>query len=82
MIMKSSVYDLLADFARIYLPALATFYLSLAEIWGLPYKEQISASIMAVCALMGAFLKLSSAKYFDAAAKEVCEALKEEEADK
>lgn len=65
MIMKDKTYNILADLARIYLPAIATFYISLAEIWNLPLKEEISASIMALCVLLGAFLKVSSNKYFD-----------------
>lgn len=65
MILKDKTYNVLADLARIILPAFAAFYLTISEIWGLPYGEQISASVMALCALLGAFLKVSSNKYFD-----------------
>ena len=64
MILKETTYDILADLARIILPAFATFYLTMADTWHLPYGEQVSATIMACCALMGAFLKTSSKKYF------------------
>lgn len=65
MILKESTYNLLADLARIILPAFATFYLVLADTWHLPYGERVSATIMGVCALLGAFLKTSSKKYFN-----------------
>ena len=63
MKMSNKVYDVLKDIAQIYLPALATLYLTLAGIWGLPYGEQVSASIMAVDACLGGFLKISSNQY-------------------
>ena len=65
MIMKDKTYDILANRARIILPAVAAFYITLSEIWSLPYGEQVSATIMAICALLGAFLKVCSSKYFD-----------------
>lgn len=65
MILKDKTYDVLAGLARLILPAFATFYLALADTWSLPYGEQVSATIMAICALLGAFLKISSNKYFD-----------------
>ena len=63
MKMSNKVYDVLKDIAQIVLPAAATFYLALAGIWGLPYGEQVSATIMAVDTLLGAILKISSSKY-------------------
>ena len=63
MKLSNKVYDVLKDIAQIVLPALATFYLALAGIWGLPYGEQVSATIMAVDTCLGAFLKISSSQY-------------------
>lgn len=82
MILKDKTYNILADLARIVLPALATFYLAFADIWHLPYGEQVSATIMAVCALLGAFLKISSNKYFDAGTITFINALHEEDEEK
>ena len=42
MTMSNKVYDVLKFIAQIVLPALATFYLTLAGIWGLPFGEQVS----------------------------------------
>ena len=61
--MSDKVYDALKFIAQIVLPALATFYLTLAGIWSLPYGEQISGTIMAIDTLLGAILMISSTKY-------------------
>lgn len=63
MIMNSKVYDVLKFIAQIVLPAIATFYLTLAGIWGLPFGEQVSATVMAVDTLLGAILMISSNAY-------------------
>lgn len=81
MIMNDRTYNVLADLARIILPAFATFYLAMADVWSLPYGEQVSATIMAVCALLGAFLKVSSNKYFDEGTITFLDALHEEDND-
>ena len=61
--MSNKVYDVLKFIAQIVLPALATFYLTLAGIWGLPFGEQVSGTIMAVDTFLGAVLMISSNKY-------------------
>lgn len=63
MIMNSKVYDILKFIAQIVLPAIATFYMTLSGIWGLPYGEQVSATVMAVDTLLGAVLMISSNAY-------------------
>ena len=63
MTMSNKVYDVLKFIAQIVLPALATFYLTLAGIWGLPFGEQVSGTIMAIDTLLGAVLMISSNKY-------------------
>lgn len=61
--MSDKLYDVLKFIAQIVLPALATFYLTLAGIWSLPYGEEISGTIMAIDTLLGACLMLSSKNY-------------------
>ncbi len=63
MKMSNKVYDIFKFIAQILLPALATFYLTLAGIWGLPFGEQVSGTVMAIDTLLGAILMLSSNKY-------------------
>lgn len=61
--MSNKVYDALKYVAQIVLPALATLYFALAQIWGLPYAEQIVGTITAVDAFLGAILRLTTIKY-------------------
>lgn len=61
--MSNKVYDILKWVAQIVLPAIATFYLAIAAIWGLPYGEQIAGTIMAIDTLLGAILGVSTKKY-------------------
>jgi len=61
--MSNKTYDILKYIAQIILPALATLYGALAGIWGLPYGEQIVATISAVDLFLGAVLKVSTTKY-------------------
>jgi hypothetical protein len=63
MVLKNSVYDLLKEIAQIYLPALATLYFTLANIWGFPYAEQIVGTISAIDVFLGAVLKISTINY-------------------
>ena len=79
MILKDKTYNVLADLARIILPAFAAFYLTLSEIWNLPYGEAVSATIMAVFALLGSFLKISSNKFFDPGTITILNTLHEED---
>lgn len=61
--MSNKVYDILKYTAQIILPALATLYLTLAGIWGLPYGEAISGTIMAIDTFLGVALKISNSNY-------------------
>jgi hypothetical protein len=63
MVLKNSVYDLFKEIAQIYLPALATLYFTLANIWGFPYAEQIVGTISAIDVFLGAVLKISTINY-------------------
>lgn len=61
--MSNKVYDALKYVAQIVIPALATLYFALAQIWGLPYGEQVVGTITAVDAFLGALLRLTTIKY-------------------
>ena len=50
--------------ALIFLPALATLWLTLGKIWGLPYTTEIGATITAVAVFLGACLEVSSKNYW------------------
>jgi TRAP-type uncharacterized transport system fused permease subunit len=61
--MKNKTYDVLKWIAQILLPALGTLYFALAQIWGLPYGEEVVGTITAIDAFLGAILGISSAAY-------------------
>lgn len=61
--MSNKMYDVLKWVALIVLPAIAILYESLAGIWGLPFAEQIPATITAVDLFLGVLLGVSSATY-------------------
>lgn len=61
--MSNKTYDVLKYIAQIVLPAIATLYLALAEIWGLPYGEAISGTVMAVDTFLGVLLGISTRNY-------------------
>lgn len=63
MKLENKTYDVLKYIALIVLPALATLYGALAQIWGLPYAEQIPLTIMAIDTFMGVVLKVSTDNY-------------------
>ena len=60
--MSNRTYDILKTIQKIFV-LLATFYSTIANIWGLPYGEQIVGTITAVDAFLGAVLKISTDKY-------------------
>ena len=64
MKMCNKTYDVLKYIAQIVLPAIATLYFALSQIWGLPYGEEIVGTITAVDAFLGALLGISSKQYY------------------
>jgi len=61
--MNNKVYDVLKWVALIAMPAIAILYKDLATIWGLPFAEQIPATITAVDLFLGVVLGISTATY-------------------
>lgn len=61
--LSNKVYNALKYVALVALPAVATFYSIVAVIWGLPFMEEIPATIAAVETLLGTLLCISTAKY-------------------
>ena len=61
--MPNNLYDVLKWIAQILLPAVGTLYFALAQIWGLPYAEQVVGTITAIDAFLGALLGISTHFY-------------------
>lgn len=64
MKMSNETYDILKKVALYILPAIATLWLTLGKIWGLPYTSEIGATITALDVFLGACLGISSKNYY------------------
>ena len=65
-ILKNQHYDIIKWIALIFLPALGTAYFGIAQIWGLPYAEEVVGTIVIIEVFAGALLQVSSKQYEDA----------------
>ena len=63
MTLDNKTYDRLKFVTLIALPALATLYLTVAQIWHLPAATEVAATITAIDTFLGALLGLSSKTY-------------------
>lgn len=63
MKMNDKVYDILKWVAMLFLPALATLVSVVFAVWNIPYGDQISKTIMAIDAFLGACLGISHIQY-------------------
>ena len=61
--MSNKVYDVLKWIAQVFLPGLGTLYFALAQIWGLPYGEEVLGTITAVDTALGIWLGISTNHY-------------------
>lgn len=56
--MNEKVYQILAIIGRLIIPAIATLYFSLSQIWGLPLGEQITGTLAAITVFINTILKI------------------------
>ncbi len=63
MKISNRTYDVLKWIAQILLPALATLYFGIAQIWSLPYAEAVIGTISVIDAFLGALLGISTYNY-------------------
>lgn len=61
--MSNKIYNVLKWIAMIVLPALATLYLGLSNVWGLHYGEEVSTTITLVNTFLGTVLMISTNQY-------------------
>ena len=66
MLMTNKTYDILKYIALLILP-IAAFVAKVGEIWGLGWCEGVSATLIALDAVLGAVVKISSDAYKDQA---------------
>ena len=65
MKLNDRLYDVLKWIALICIPALATFYVACAGVWGWPYADEIAKTANAVCVLLGALGDLPESNQLD-----------------
>jgi len=63
MVLKDSWYNTIKWLCVFFLPALAIFVRAVFAIWEIPYGEQISSTIVAFNAFLGALIGISSYNY-------------------
>lgn len=69
MIMNDKTYAVCKWIAMYLLPAMGTLYFALANIWGLPYGEEVVGSITAIDTFLGVILGISTNYYNKAQAE-------------
>ena len=62
--MSNKVYDILAIIGRLILPAIATFYFTLSQLWHLPLGEEICGTLAALTVFLNSVLKIKSDEYW------------------
>lgn len=63
MKLSNKTYDIWNKIQR-WLPAIAVLYVALAQIWHLPFGDEINKTIMAICTFLASILEVSSSHYY------------------
>ena len=63
LITSSKWYDLAKWSAAVFIPALQVLWLALSTVWGWPFQEEVSITIAAVNAFLGAIVGISNNQY-------------------
>jgi hypothetical protein len=63
MLLTGKFYDVTKQFAQVWIPAFATLYFGLAQIWHLPAAEEVVGTAAALDTFLGGVLHLSSKTY-------------------
>jgi hypothetical protein len=63
VLFSNKVYDVLKFLALVLLPAVATFYMACAGLWGWENPEKVVGTIVAVDTFLGVVLGLSTKQY-------------------
>lgn len=65
MRLKDGTYDKLKWIALAFIPALEVLILTVGKIWGLPYYDNIGATVAAVGVFLAAVIGVSSRAYYE-----------------
>lgn len=62
-LLNDKLYEVLKWIALIVIPALGEAYVRLANVWNLPYGQQINETALVVTFLLGALIGISTVQY-------------------
>jgi hypothetical protein len=63
MKMNNRIYDILKDISLLWMPTTITLYGVLSATWGIPFGEEILATLTGLNAALGAVVKYFKAQY-------------------
>ena len=63
-LLGDKTYNAVKRSATIILPALATLYLTLAQVWGFPEPEKVVTTITALNTFLGVLVQISKKSYY------------------
>lgn len=63
MKLSNKAYDFIKWVATYILPSVGTLYFALAQVWNLPYGEEVIGSITAIDTFLGGLIGVSSMNY-------------------
>lgn len=61
--LPNEVYDILKYLCMYGLPSITIFWAAIGSIWGIPYTVEIERTLVAINALLGGLLGISSIQY-------------------
>ena len=61
--MSNKSYDVVKDISLLWMPMIITLYGVISATWGIPYGEQILATLTGLNAALGAVVKYFKSKY-------------------
>lgn len=67
-ILSNSTFEFLTWIAQILIPSVVTLYGGLSVVWDLPYPQEMTSTLIAIDAFLGALLGFSTAQYHKLAA--------------
>lgn len=65
MRLKNGTYDKIKWVALAFIPALEVLILTVGKIWGLPYYDNIGATVAAVGVFLAAIIGVTSKNYYE-----------------
>lgn len=68
-LLSDKAYSWIKNTVQLFLPAVSSLYLVLSGVWGLPYAQQIVATLTALATFLGVLLRASTKSYENSDAK-------------